>query len=123
MNSGGVLRAWVSRALMAGVVLAGVIALAGGVLFLAGHGAERAEYAEYRPVEASLTRPAAILAGTLRGDAPAVMQLAVLVLIATPVLRVALAALAFAAERDRLYVAVSLVVLLGLVAGLAGWIA
>jgi uncharacterized membrane protein len=49
--------------------------------------------------------------GLTTGDPATIIQLGVLLLIATPVARVAFALVAFAIERDRLYVAVSATVL------------
>jgi uncharacterized membrane protein len=49
--------------------------------------------------------------GIATGDPATIIQLGILLLIATPVARVAFALVAFAIERDRLYVAVSLIVL------------
>ena len=60
-----------------------------------------------------------ILRGALRGDPVAVIDLGVLLLILTPVLRVALSAVFFAIRRDRLYTVVSTVVLILLLLGFA----
>jgi uncharacterized membrane protein len=56
--------------------------------------------------------PTALLAGVERGSAVGVMQLGLLLLIATPVTRVAASVLLFLRERDMLYVGVTLLVLL-----------
>jgi uncharacterized membrane protein len=52
------------------------------------------------------------------GNGVGIMQLAVLILMATPFLRVACAALGFASQRDWKYVVISLIVLLALLYGL-----
>jgi uncharacterized membrane protein len=49
--------------------------------------------------------------GIATGDPATIIQLGVLLLIATPVARVGFALVAFAIERDKLYIAVSLTVL------------
>ena len=49
--------------------------------------------------------------GLATADPATIIQFGVMLLIATPVARVAFALVAFAIERDRLYVAVSLIVL------------
>jgi uncharacterized membrane protein len=49
--------------------------------------------------------------GIATGDPATIIQLGILLLIATPVARVVFALVAFAIEHDRLYVAVSLTVL------------
>jgi uncharacterized membrane protein len=54
----------------------------------------------------------------MTGDAVAIVQFGVLLLIATPIARVVFAAVGFAVERDHLYVAISLGVLAVLIFGL-----
>jgi uncharacterized membrane protein len=53
-----------------------------------------------------------------QGHPEGIIQLGVLVLISTPILRVAFAGLAFLKERDYVYVAIAFLVLSGLIYGL-----
>ncbi|HTU24849.1 MAG TPA: DUF1634 domain-containing protein [Pirellulales bacterium] len=103
------------RLLRFGVILAGSVVLVGGVIYLAHHGHDVPDYAQFHSIPAPLRS----LAGTLRGAAalqgPAIIQLGVLLLVATPVARVALSIFAFAQQRDRRYVLVTLFVLAVLV--------
>ncbi len=69
---------------------------------------------------ADLRSLASIWAGASRGQSLAIMQAGLVLLIATPVLRVAATAAIFAKQRDWLYVAITLVVLIALGVGLAG---
>lgn len=69
---------------------------------------------------ADLRSLASIWAGVSRGQALAIMQAGLVLLIATPVLRVAATAAIFAKQRDWLYVGITLVVLVSLGVGLAG---
>jgi uncharacterized membrane protein len=62
-----------------------------------------------------------VVNGIAHGRSESLIQLGLLMLMATPVARVALSVVAFALERDRTYVAITLVVLTGLVASLAGF--
>jgi len=55
--------------------------------------------------------PSALLAGIAHGSAVSVLQLGMLILIATPITRVAASVLLFLRERDMLYVGVTLLVL------------
>jgi uncharacterized membrane protein len=50
-----------------------------------------------------------------------IIQLGLLLLIATPVARVALSIFGFAAERDRMYVGFATIVLVILLSSLFGW--
>ncbi len=69
---------------------------------------------------AALTSISGVLRGAAAFDSLALMQLGLLVLIATPVARVLFAAFAFALERDWMYVVVSLIVFAVLMATLTG---
>ena len=59
-----------------------------------------------------------MLAAARSGQGRAIVQLGLVALIATPILRVLFAALAFAWRRDWVYVVVPLIVLAVLIAGL-----
>ena len=95
--------------LRSGVVLSGVIIAVGTILFVANHSLDdTSAYLAYNPgliphgnFPVSLTG-IAIGLGSL--DPFSVIVLGFLVLLATPVARVALSLLLFAAEKDRMYV-------------------
>lgn len=57
----------------------------------------------------------AVITGTREGRGQAIVMIGILALIATPVVRVATSIALFAAERDRVYVAITSVVLLLLI--------
>jgi uncharacterized membrane protein len=110
----------VGTLLRAGVLLAAAVVLAGAVLYLVQQGSGEHDYARFHGEPAGLREPGDVLAGALTLEGTAVIQLGILLLIATPVARVAFSAVAFAMQRDRLYVLVSLFVLCILLAGLTG---
>jgi uncharacterized membrane protein len=97
--------------LRTGVLLAAAMVLAGGALYLMRHGHEVPNYRVFHSESGALKSVDAIIrgAGTLRGEA--IIQLGLLVLIATPVARVLFSAIAFAIERDYMYVVITLIVL------------
>ena len=99
------------RLLQVGVVLASSVVLVGGVLFLRLHHATAPNYTHFASDAASLLQPAAMFHAIAAGNPAAIIQLGILLLIATPIARVIFAAIAFAIERDRLYVVISLVIL------------
>src|SRR5262245_19257092 len=101
----------VSRVLRAGLVLASALVVTGGALYLARHGTELPHYRVFEGEPEELTGVAAIARDALARSGRGVIQLGVLVLLATPVARVAFSVAAFALQRDRLYVGVTLVVL------------
>jgi len=97
--------------LRTGVLLAAALVLAGGALYLNRHGHDVPNYHVFHGESGALKSAGAIVTGarTLRGQA--IIQLGLLVLIATPVARVAFSAIAFAIERDYMYVVITLIVL------------
>jgi uncharacterized membrane protein len=97
--------------LRTGVMLAAAVVVFGGVVYLARHGHEVPNYSVFRGEPENLTNLTAIVHGALNLNGQAIIQLGLLLLIATPVARVLFAALAFAFERDYLYCVISLIVL------------
>jgi uncharacterized membrane protein len=62
---------------------------------------------------------AAVVKGVEQGHGPALVMLGLLLLIATPVLRVTVSVIGFARERDRRFVLITLVVLAVLIGSFA----
>lgn len=108
----------VGRLLQAGVVLASIVVGLGGTLLLARHGAEATAFSVFRGGSSHLRSVSAAILGAVHGDPGAIVQLGLVLLIATPVARVALTLAAFVAQRDRLYVAMTALVLALLLLGL-----
>lgn len=106
--------------LRTGVILAAAVVLIGAVLYLARHGHEIPNYTSFHGEPESLKSPVEIFQGVLHLSARAIIQLGLLLLIATPVARVLFSAIAFAIERDRMYVIITLVVLVILLLSLLG---
>jgi len=102
--------------LRTGVVLSGVIIAIGTVLFLTNHYLDdTSAYLAYNPgliphgsFPVSLS---SISSGLTSLDPPSLIQLGFLVLLATPVARVALSLFLFAAEKDRRFVYLTAAVL------------
>ena len=94
-----------------GVLLASVTVLIGGVLFLIARANQPANYRTFSAESANLRHPSHLLPLLAAGDPTAIIQLGILLLIATPIARVLFGVIGFAIERDRLYTAVSVAVL------------
>jgi uncharacterized membrane protein len=101
----------IGNLLRTGVILAASVVLIGGVLYLSRHGHEIPNYTSFHGESESLKRPIDIFHGVLEMSARAIIQLGLLLLIATPVVRVMFSAIAFAIERDGMYVIITLIVL------------
>jgi len=97
--------------LRTGVILAAAIVVAGGILFLWRYGNTVPQYRVFRGEPPEFTHVGGILDQVGGWHSRAIIQLGLLVLIATPVARVAFSVWAFARERDWVYVVVTLIVL------------
>jgi uncharacterized membrane protein len=106
------------RLLQVGVTLSALVVLAGGVVFLFRHGGEPIDYGVFKGEPTELRSPTGIIEDALHGSGRGWIQLGLLLLIATPVARVAFSVYAFARQRDFLYVGVTLIVLAVLLFGL-----
>ncbi len=101
----------ISVLLRSGVLVAGAVVLVGGVYYVTAHAAESADYGKFigQP-DADRFLPQ-IVAAAVALRPRSVIQFGILLLIATPILRVALALVGFAVERDRQYVVIAAIVL------------
>jgi uncharacterized membrane protein len=102
-----------------GVIVACGIMLLGGILYLLQQGAGHESYAAFHSEPAALRSIGGIWRQVLAGNARGLIQFSALVLIATPVLRVAFAVYGFARQKQWMFVAISLVVLALLAIGLS----
>ena len=110
----------VGNLLRVGVILAGSIVLAGGLIFLVRHGAEPANYRVFRGEPSDLRRLSGIVRGGFALRGRGIIQMGILLLIATPIARVAFAMFGFAEEKDRTYVLFTGIVLVILLYSLVG---
>jgi uncharacterized membrane protein len=110
----------VSALLRAGVLLSGSVVLAGGIYFLWRHAGEPADYRVFHGQPSVDRIFSQILKSAMAGRSLSVIQLGILLLIATPILRVALSLVGFLLERDRTYVLITGIVLVLLLCSLMG---
>ena len=108
--------------LRVGVVIATMVAVAGGVLFLAQHWADPAGGRVFLGEPAELRSLRGIIRGVTAFRAASIIQLGLVLLIATPVARVAMSLVAFVVQRDRIYIVVTTIVLALLIFSLTGGI-
>ncbi|MCC6312544.1 MAG: DUF1634 domain-containing protein [Thermomicrobiales bacterium] len=114
---------WIGLVLRGGVTVAGALVLLGLTMALGGQwpGGEVQTVAGLIAAERHVISPAAIAAGVAEGRPTAIVRLGVLALILTPISRVAMTVVLFAAQRDWFFVAIALVVLTVLGLGLLGF--
>lgn len=108
----------IGRLLQFGVLGAAIVVLVGGLALLVQHGGARTTFETFNGEKNGYTTFAAIFRGVAARDAGAITQLGLVLLIATPVARVALTLGAFIFQKDRLYIAVTTLVLALLLYGL-----
>ena len=108
------------RVLQAGVVLAAIVVAIGGGIYLGRHGHDVPGYGVFQGEPGDLRSIAGIFSAARRLEGRGVIQLGLLLLIATPIARVALTLVAFALRKDRLYALISALVLALLAYGLLG---
>jgi uncharacterized membrane protein len=110
----------IGNLLRAGVLLAAGVVVAGASIYLVRHGAEPADYRTFRGEPSELRHLSGIVGYAMALRGRGIIQLGLLLLIATPIARVAFSTIAFAAEKDRMYVGFTLIVLAVLMYGLVG---
>ncbi|MFL5563361.1 MAG: DUF1634 domain-containing protein [Gemmatimonadaceae bacterium] len=108
----------IGRLLQVGVLVAAAMVVAGAAMMLAQHGRTPVAFSSYSDAASPLHELGGIVRGAVRLDSMAIVQLGLVLLIATPVLRVALTLVAFVVQRDRTYVVLTAVVLALLLYGL-----
>jgi uncharacterized membrane protein len=94
-----------------GVIAAAAIVLGGGVLYLVENGAATAGYHSFHAASRHFDNLSGMARNLRAGNSYGIIQLGLLVLIATPIIRVLFSVVAFALERDLLYVTATLIVL------------
>jgi uncharacterized membrane protein len=106
--------------LRTGVTLAALVVLFGGVLYLAHSWSSPTYYRTFHSEPGDLRHISGIVRESVAFHSAGIIQLGLLLLIATPIARVAFSVWAFAEERDWLYVTFTLIVLGLLLFSLAG---
>lgn len=110
----------IGNLLRAGVLLSAAVVLLGGVVYLIHQGNAAPHYGVFRGEPSGLKTVPGVVGEALGGSGLGIIQLGLLLLIATPIARVVFSVFAFAGERDWLYVLVTLVVLAVLAFSLMG---
>ena len=110
----------IGNLLRAGVLIAATVVVIGAVIYLAHCGPQPASFSVFRGEAAALRTMPAIVKGAAHLHGKSIIQLGLLLLIATPIARVMFSVIGFALERDYLYVVLTLIVLAVLLYSLIG---
>jgi uncharacterized membrane protein len=97
--------------LRTGVTIAAIVMFAGAIPYMVQHGSAIPNYGTFHGEPSGLRHVPGILNASMALDSAGIIQLGLLLLIATPVARVAFSVFAFAEERDWMYMVVTLIVL------------
>ncbi len=101
----------ISRLLRLGLMASAALVLAGAVIYLVRHGGEAAAYGVFRGQPRAYRELGSILRESAGFHGRGLIMAGLILLVATPVARVAFSVLAFLREHDSVYVAVTLFVL------------
>jgi uncharacterized membrane protein len=96
--------------LRTGVLVSALVVSIGGVIYLLRHGRSPMDFRVFRGEPADLRDVRGIICDTVALRGRGIIQLGLLLLIATPVTRVAFSIFGFAEEHDRMYVVFTLIV-------------
>ncbi len=99
------------RVLQIGVMLSAAIVLCGAAIYLTKRLQVMPDYRVFRGEPADLRTVAGIFADARASSGRGLIQLGLLVLIATPIARVVFSVIAFTRQRDWLYVGITFIVL------------
>jgi len=110
----------IGNLLRAGVILSAVVVSFGGSIYLTRHYSQHADYRTFHGELPDFTSIRGILHSAYGLHGQGFIQLGLLLLIATPVARVAFSIWGFAEEHDRMYVIFTVIVLAVLLYSLLG---
>ena len=116
------LTAILGNLLRAGVLISAAVVLCGAAIYLSRHAHERADYHAFQSEPSEYRTITGVIQSVIHdhGRGRGLIQLGLLLLIATPIVRVAFSIVGFAIERDHLYVGFTVVVLVILLYSLLG---
>lgn len=115
---------YIGKLLRYGVMISCAITLFGGVIYLFQH---KGVMPDYSPIPSGQPFPGVadylrelttVIPRVLSFDGAAIIQLGVVVLIATPIIRVGFSAFSFLVEKDYMYVVITLIVLAIIIANM-----
>lgn len=101
----------IGQVLRLGVLISGSVAIIGGIWYLYQQGSGQPHYTTFNGEPAGYTSLTGILKGLAQGSASEIIQLGVVILIATPIVRIFFSLVSFIIEKDRLYIVITSIVL------------
>ena len=105
----------IGQLLRYGVLSASVIVFTGGIVYLVRHGGEHPQYHDFRGEPEKMRQPLLMWKAMLRGEGRPLIQIGLLVLIATPLARIVFSIFGYLLEKDYLYTVITAIVFLVIV--------
>ena len=105
----------IGRMLRVGVTISAAIVFLGGIIYLRQPLTKAPDYSHFLAERESLPNLVQVLQGAAHLNAGSIIQVGILLLIATPITRVVFCIAGFARQKDRLYVLISSSVLIILI--------
>jgi uncharacterized membrane protein len=102
----------IGQVLRIGMIASMSIVFFGGVLFIYRHGHSIPDYKVFKGIPPFLQNTGSLLHAAFSFKGQAIIQLGIILLVATPILRVIFSTIGFMLEKDYLYVGISSLVLL-----------
>jgi uncharacterized membrane protein len=101
-----------AQVLRAGTIISISIVFIGGVFYLYRHGHTIADYSHFKGIPAFVQHADSLFSSAFDLKGQAIIQLGIILLIATPILRVIFSTIGFVFEKDYMYTGISVLVLL-----------
>ncbi len=101
----------IGQLLRYGVLISSIIVIAGGSLYIYRHGHQLPNYKEFRGEPEKMRELSPLWEAVLRGEGRPLIQLGLLVLIATPIARIFFSIFGYVLEKDWLYAILTIIVL------------
>lgn len=108
------------RLLRAGVMISAALVALGAVIYLSREGNQLSQFSTFTGQPPRLRTPSVVIRESLQGRGRSLMMFGILILLATPVVRVGLSVIGFFREKDWLYVGMTLFVFAILMYSLLG---
>jgi len=101
----------IGNLLRAGVILSSAVIIIGAIIYLWQSGQDHHNYHRFEGMHTTYYSLSFVLHGVVKGSGEHIIQLGVLLLLATPVARIVFSIFGFIKERDTLYIVITLLVL------------
>jgi uncharacterized membrane protein len=101
----------IGQLLRYGVLLSSLVVAAGGIVYLYRHGSEPPLYRQFKGEPSKMKEIGPLWQAVLRGEGRPLIQLGLLILIATPIARILFSVFGYLLEKDYLYTVITAVVL------------